>query len=134
MTWRPSGGGCAGCAGLLPARWRWNGARSGLAPVFKPHPKVYGTAEDVAALAGLDLAQIAITSLATLIEGVPPEGAFRLDDVADIGVVPGFADGQKCERCWMVLDDVGRDPVYPDLCARCADAVANMAHIIEVGG
>jgi isoleucyl-tRNA synthetase len=101
---------------------------------LQANPKVYATAADIQALDGLDLAEIAITSSATLIEGAPPEGAFRLDDVADIGVVPGFADGQKCERCWMVLDDVGRDPVYPDLCARCADAVAGMTHVIEVGG
>ncbi|MEM8501481.1 MAG: class I tRNA ligase family protein, partial [Pseudomonadota bacterium] len=101
---------------------------------LQAHPKVYATAEDIAALDGLDLAEIAITSSATLIEGVAPDDAFRLDDVADIGVVPGFADGQKCERCWMVLDDVGRDPIYPALCARCADAVASVAHVVEVGG
>jgi isoleucyl-tRNA synthetase len=100
---------------------------------LQAHPKVYATAEDIAAMAGLDLAEIAITSSATLIEGEPPEGAFRLDDVNDIGVVPGFADGQKCERCWMVLEDVGSDPVYPDLCMRCADAVASMTHVVEVG-
>jgi len=100
---------------------------------LQAHPKVYATAEDVAAMAGLDLAEIAITSSATLIEGTPPEGAFRLDDVKDIGVVPGYADGQKCERCWMVLEEVSRDPIYPDLCLRCADAVAFVAHVVEVG-
>jgi isoleucyl-tRNA synthetase len=100
---------------------------------LQAHPKVYATAEDIAAMDGLDLAEIAITSSATLIEGTPPEGAFRLEDVEDIGVVPGFADGQKCERCWMVLEDVGLDPVYPDLCARCTDAVASIAHVTEIG-
>ena len=29
----------------------------------------------------------------------------------------------KCERCWHVREDVGADPMYPDLCGRC---VANL--------
>jgi hypothetical protein len=33
----------------------------------------------------------------------------------------------------MVLEEVGSDPVYPDLCLRCADAVASMTHVVEVG-
>jgi isoleucyl-tRNA synthetase len=33
------------------------------------------------------------------------------------------ASGTKCERCWNVTEDVGRDGSYPDICARCAGAV-----------
>ncbi|MEK7819956.1 MAG: zinc finger domain-containing protein, partial [Pseudomonadota bacterium] len=35
-----------------------------------------------------------------------------------------LAEGEKCERCWKVLPDVGRDARYPGICPRCTDAVA----------
>ncbi len=88
-------------------------------------PRVY--VEDPAyarALAGLDLAEIAITSQATLIEGAAPEGAFRLDDVPDVAVVSARAEGKKCQRSWKILPEVGSDPRYPDLSPRDAEAVA----------
>lgn len=34
------------------------------------------------------------------------------------------AGGAKCGRCWRFRDAVGRNPDYPDLCDRCAGAVA----------
>ncbi|MBE3596264.1 MAG: isoleucine--tRNA ligase [Hydrogenibacillus sp.] len=34
------------------------------------------------------------------------------------------APGKKCERCWMVLEDVGTAPEHPTLCVRCAETVA----------
>lgn len=33
------------------------------------------------------------------------------------------AQGQTCERCRMVKEDVGSDPDFPQLCARCAQLV-----------
>ena len=86
-------------------------------------PKVYVTADYKAALEGLDLAEIAITSDAELLEGGAPEGAFTLEDVAGVGVVPAPAEGEKCERCWRVLPEVGANPEAPGVCGRCADAV-----------
>ncbi|MSP82694.1 MAG: isoleucine--tRNA ligase [Alphaproteobacteria bacterium] len=91
---------------------------------LQAHPTVYADASSVAALAGLDLAEIAITSAATLVEGTAPDGAHRLDDVQGIGVVSRLADGVKCARCWQVLPEVGAVPAHPDLCHRCADAIA----------
>ncbi|HVE20778.1 MAG TPA: isoleucine--tRNA ligase [Acidocella sp.] len=35
-----------------------------------------------------------------------------------------IAAGQKCERCWRVLREVGADPNHPTLCRRCCEAVA----------
>ncbi len=35
------------------------------------------------------------------------------------------AEGVKCARCWLIKTDVGADPDYPDLCARCTAAVAS---------
>jgi isoleucyl-tRNA synthetase len=87
-------------------------------------PTVYATAEHLAALSGLDLAEIAITSGITLVEAVPPDGAFTLADVPGVGVVVALADGSKCQRCWRVLPEVGRHAEHPTLCGRCVDAVA----------
>ena len=87
-------------------------------------PKVYVTADYKEALEGLDLAEIAITSDAELIEGDAPEGAFTLEDVAGVGIVPAPAEGEKCERCWRVLPEVGANADAPGVCGRCADAVA----------
>ncbi|MCC7017140.1 MAG: isoleucine--tRNA ligase, partial [Rhodospirillales bacterium] len=87
-------------------------------------PTVYATADYVRAFAGLNLAEIAITSDARLVEGAPPEGAFVLPDVPGVGVVSAPAGGGKCERCWKVLPEVGRDARFPGTCRRCADAVA----------
>ncbi len=92
---------------------------------LQAHPTVYAGVESVAALDGQNLAQIAITSAATLVQGAPPEGAFCLDEVPGVGVVPGLAEGERCARCWQVLPEIGQQPDHRDLCRRCADAVAN---------
>ena len=76
------------------------------------------------AMAGVDLAEIAITSQAVLKEGEGPTDAFRLDDVAGVAVVPHLAQGRKCARSWKILPDIGADPRYPDLSPRDAAAVA----------
>lgn len=86
-------------------------------------PKVYVTAEFETAFAGLDLAEIAITSDAELVEGDAPAGAFALDEAPGIGVVPDAAEGDKCERCWRVLPEVGSDARAPGTCGRCTAAV-----------
>jgi isoleucyl-tRNA synthetase len=90
---------------------------------LQAHPVVHASAEHVAALHGLDLAEIAITSAATLVEGPVPAGAFTLPDVPDVGVLVTPADGEKCERCWRVLPDVGRHGSHDGICGRCAEAV-----------
>jgi isoleucyl-tRNA synthetase len=36
----------------------------------------------------------------------------------------GLAAGQKCERCWRVLPEVGTQEKHPTLCIRCCEAVA----------
>jgi isoleucyl-tRNA synthetase len=87
-------------------------------------PEVFAAREYLDALAGLDLAEISITSGIDLKEGVPPAGSFTLEDVPGVGVIVRLADGKKCERCWKVLDDVGSEPAHPGICGRCADAVA----------
>ncbi|HFQ15609.1 MAG TPA: isoleucine--tRNA ligase, partial [Rhodobacteraceae bacterium] len=87
-------------------------------------PAVYVTDKDIAAaMEGIDLAEIAITSQATLVEAEPPAGAFTLDEVPGVAVVPGRAQGRKCQRSWKILPDIGADPEFPDLSRRDAAAV-----------
>jgi isoleucyl-tRNA synthetase len=90
-------------------------------------PRVFMTAAHREALANLDLAEIAITSDIALIDGPPPAGAFSLPDVPGVGVVPALAEGEKCDRCWRVLPEVGSCREHPSLCSRCADAVSALA-------
>ena len=87
-------------------------------------PVVHVTDPDlIAALDGLDLAEICITSQIALSADPAPADAFRLDDVADVAVVPRLAEGRKCARSWQVLPEVGSDPDYPDLSLRDAAAM-----------
>ena len=80
----------------------------------------------MAAVDGLDLAEIAITSDAKAVAGAAPDEAFVLDEVPAVGVVAGLADGEKCQRCWRVLPEVGTSPAAPSVCVRCADAIQSL--------
>ncbi|MGQ7792310.1 isoleucine--tRNA ligase [Faunimonas sp. B44] len=77
----------------------------------------------MAAMDGVDLAEIAITSQATLLQGEGPQDAFRLPDVPGVAVVPALAEGRKCARSWKILPEVGSDPDYPDVTLRDAAAL-----------
>jgi isoleucyl-tRNA synthetase len=33
------------------------------------------------------------------------------------------AQGGKCERCWCISEEVGKDAAHPTLCKRCASVV-----------
>jgi isoleucyl-tRNA synthetase len=87
-------------------------------------PKVYVADKELRdALSGIDLAEIAITSGATLIPEEGPRDAFRLDDVPGVAVVFAPAKGNKCARSWKISPDVGADLEFPTLSPRDADAV-----------
>jgi isoleucyl-tRNA synthetase len=61
-------------------------------------------------LKGIDLAEIAITSGAKLMESDGPKDAFRLDDVPGVAVVFAAVEGKKCARSWKILPEVGTVP------------------------
>jgi isoleucyl-tRNA synthetase len=87
-------------------------------------PVVYVADPELAnLLLDIDLAEVAITSAATLVEGEGPPDAFRLPDVPDVAVVPGLAEGSKCARSWKISPAVGSDPQYPDVTPRDAQAL-----------
>ena len=74
-------------------------------------------------LAGLDLAEICITSGVTLAAGEGPVDAFRLDDVKGIAVVSARAGGVKCARSWKYFDPASADPAWPGVTPRDARAL-----------
>lgn len=49
-----------------------------------------------------------------------PEHAQKLDRAA---IVVEKADGETCERCWVVTTEVGKDEEHSTLCLRCASVV-----------
>ncbi len=87
-------------------------------------PRVYVADPELrAALRGVDLAEIAITSGIEVKSGAGPAKAFRLADVPGVGVVFERAQGKKCARSWKILPEVGSDPEFPELSPRDAMAV-----------
>ena len=87
-------------------------------------PVVYVSDPDLfATLVDIDLAEVAITSAATLVQGDGPPTAFRLDDVKAVAVEVRLAEGTKCARSWKILPSVGSDPAYPDVSPRDAQAL-----------
>ncbi|HEU4987193.1 MAG TPA: class I tRNA ligase family protein, partial [Rhizobiaceae bacterium] len=91
-------------------------------------PVVYVTDPELrAAIADRDMAEICITSDITISAEEPPADAFTLDEVKGVAVVFARAKGQKCARSWRYTDDVGSDPEFPDVSARDAAALRELA-------
>ncbi len=82
------------------------------------------------AIAGLDMAEICITSDIVISPTVGPDDAFRMAEVPGVAVEPTLAEGRKCARSWKVSPQVGRDPEFPDVTPRDAEALRE----IEGGG
>lgn len=86
-------------------------------------PTVYVSEEYESILKDLPLDDMCITSGLTLSRDAAPADAFTLEDVSGVAVLPALAEGEKCQRCWKILDEVGKHEKYDDLCGRCADVV-----------
>ncbi|MFZ0194907.1 MAG: isoleucine--tRNA ligase [Pseudolabrys sp.] len=91
---------------------------------LEAHPIVHvSNPELYEAVVDCDLAEVCITSAATLVQDEGPSGAFRLPDVSGVAVVPNLAEGKKCARSWKILTTIGADPQYPDVSPRDAQAL-----------
>ncbi|MFY0596574.1 MAG: isoleucine--tRNA ligase [Cognatishimia sp.] len=80
-------------------------------------------ADTLAALKTVAFEDVCITSAIELTGDPSPAEAFRLPEVEGVGVVFEKAEGQKCQRSWKILPDVGSDPEFPDVSARDAEAL-----------
>ena len=45
----------------------------------------------------------------------------KREEDGEIGIKVEVADGEKCERCWMYSETVGKNHDHPTLCKRCVD-------------
>jgi len=91
---------------------------------LEAHPIVHVSNRELyEAVLDVDLAEVCITSAATLVEDEGPANAFRLPDVAGVAVVPNLAEGTKCARSWKILNTIGADPQFPDVSPRDAQAL-----------
>jgi isoleucyl-tRNA synthetase len=84
-------------------------------------------ADLLAALAGQDFAEICITSAISVVGDEGPADGFRLPEVAKVVVEQKLAEGAKCARSWRITTDVGSDPDYPEVSARDAAALRELA-------
>jgi isoleucyl-tRNA synthetase len=101
---------------------------------LEAHPIVHvANPELFAAVVDVDLAEVCITSAATLVQDEGPAGAFRLPDVQGIAVVPNLAEGIKCARSWKILTTVGADSKYPDVSPRDAKALREWETMRKAG-
>ncbi|MFV0245804.1 MAG: isoleucine--tRNA ligase, partial [Qingshengfaniella sp.] len=81
-------------------------------------PTVHLTADLLALIDPASFATLCIVSQITVTGDPAPEGAFTLEDVPGVAVVFAHAQGQKCQRCWQILPDVGTH-AHPGTCQRC---------------
>lgn len=87
-------------------------------------PTVYLSPELAAIITNPDIfADLCITSQIKLETGAAPESAFVNADVTGVAVSFAKAEGQKCERCWKILPEVGTHS-HAGVCGRCDQALS----------
>lgn len=72
-----------------------------------------------------ELAEIFIVSGVKFVQENDAEniGEFRDGALTGVSYTIAKADGEKCERCWIYSEEVGKNKEHPTLCARCASAI-----------
>jgi len=73
-------------------------------------------------LRGMPTDDLFITSGVVLTGDPIPAEAFRLPETEGVGVVFEKAIGEKCQRCWKILPDVGHHE-HEGVCGRCDTAL-----------
>lgn len=63
-----------------------------------------------------------------IVSGFSVEGSFEeapetAQSFENVKIVVNPADGETCERCWVVSTTIGEDQNHPTLCGRCASVV-----------
>jgi isoleucyl-tRNA synthetase len=80
--------------------------------------------EMLAALKSVNFTDMCIVSDLALTADPAPNEAFRMSEAPGLGVVFELAEGQKCQRCWKILPDVGSHS-HPGVCARCDEVLSH---------
>ncbi|MFS1513455.1 isoleucine--tRNA ligase [Chengkuizengella sp. SCS-71B] len=56
-----------------------------------------------------------------IVSAVSIQEPSEIEEIIQVKV--SVAEGDKCERCWMVTTDVGEESAHPTLCKRCASII-----------
>jgi isoleucyl-tRNA synthetase len=75
-----------------------------------------------------DLRSILIVSRASMVAGEIP-GAYAGQETEGVWVEVVPAGGEKCQRCWVYDDSVGKLADHPTICSRCSGALAQMGDL-----
>lgn len=76
----------------------------------------------LAAVKSVDFADVCIVSDLRISNDPLPDRAFRMPEVEFVGVEFEKAEGEKCQRCWKILPDVGTHK-HEGVCGRCDEAL-----------
>ncbi len=85
-------------------------------------PNVHVSADQAKVLETLSFDDLCITSGILVTTDAAPAGAFTIDG-SEVGVVFAKAAGEKCQRCWKILPDVGTHS-HTGVCGRCDAALS----------
>jgi len=85
-------------------------------------PVVYVSAVVAEVLKSVSFADLCITSGIEISSAAAPEAAFNLEDTEGVAVSFAKASGEKCQRCWKILPDVGQHS-HGGVCGRCDAAL-----------
>ncbi len=72
-----------------------------------------------------DLRSILIVSEAKMVKG-EIDGAYTSREMEGVWVAVAPAGGEKCQRCWVYDDSVGKDADHPTICERCGQSLVEM--------
>ena len=86
---------------------------------LEAHINVYLTKEIKSNIENIDIAEISITSSATVIEYESLSPGFSIDEIKGISVDVKKSNGSKCDRCWKFNNDINPE----SLCNRCEDVI-----------
>ena len=86
---------------------------------LESHVDIYLSKEINSIIENIDMAEIAITSSATITIGDNHLSGFSLDDIKDVVVDVKKAKGIKCKRCWKFDSEINSS----DICKRCSAAI-----------
>ncbi|MGF7031927.1 isoleucyl-tRNA synthetase [Paenibacillus mucilaginosus] len=90
---------------------------------------LYPSAEVASFLGGFERLDLLFIVSAVVVhpEGAAaPEGAHAFKGLS---VQVASAEGEKCERCWIVTPEVGHSEEHPTLCQRCAGVIEETAGV-----
>jgi isoleucyl-tRNA synthetase len=84
--------------------------------------------KEALAAPGTDLREIFIVS-GVAIKDLSDAGpdAYASEEVDELKIGVAKAPGDKCERCWVISEELGANPEHPALCPRCAAVMAEEA-------